>query len=56
MEVLSRNLASIFTLKFISIYGTDTVPAMGIGGRLFNFAFIPIFGFLMGSSTIVGRP
>src|SRR5699024_9827029 len=43
MEVLSRNLASIFTLKFISIYGNNTVAAMGIGGRLFNFAFMPIF-------------
>lgn len=55
MEVLSRNLSSMFTLKFVSIYGTNTVAAMGIGGRLFNFAFMPIFGFLMGSSTIVGQ-
>lgn len=55
MEVLSRNLSSMFTLKFVSVYGTNTVAAMGIGGRLFNFAFMPIVGFLMGSSTIVGQ-
>lgn len=55
IEVLSRNLASVFTLKFVSQYGTNTVAAMGIGGRLFNFAFMPIFGIVMGSSTIVGQ-
>lgn len=55
IEILSRNLASIFTLKFVSLYGTNTVAAMGIGGRLFNFAFMPIMGIVMGSSTIVGQ-
>lgn len=55
IEVLSRNLAGVFTLKFVSLYGTNTVAAMGIGGRLFNFAFMPIFGIVMGSSTIIGQ-
>lgn len=55
IEVLSRNLASVFTLKFVSLYGTNTVAAMGIGGRLFNFAFMPIFGIVMGSSAIIGQ-
>lgn len=55
IEMLCRNLASVFTLKFISVYGTDAVAAMGIGGRLFNFAFMPIMGIVMGASTIVGQ-
>lgn len=55
IEMLSRNLSAVFTLKFVSIYGTNTVAAMGIGGRLFNFAFMPIMGIAMGSSTIVGQ-
>ncbi|CCQ96793.1 MATE efflux family protein [[Clostridium] ultunense Esp] len=55
IEVLMRNLSSIATLKFVSIYGTDTVAAMGIGSRLFSFAFMPIMGIVMGASTIVGQ-
>ena len=55
IEVLMRNLSSVFTLKFVSMYGTDTVAAVGIGGRLFSFAFMPIMGIVMGSSTIIGQ-
>ena len=55
IEVLMRNLSSIITLKFVSIYGTDAVAAMGIGSKLLGFAFTPIMGISMGSSTIVGQ-
>lgn len=55
IEVLMRNLSSVFTLKFVSIYGTDTVAAVGIGSRLFGFAFMPITGIVMGSSTVIGQ-
>ncbi|MCM1991701.1 MATE family efflux transporter [Oceanirhabdus seepicola] len=54
-EVLLRNLVGIVTLKFITSYGTDAVAAMGIGNRLFSFAFMPLLGLTMGSSTIVGQ-
>ncbi len=54
-EVLLRNFVGIFTLKFITSYGTDAVAAMGIGNRLFGFAFMPLLGLSMGSSTIVGQ-
>ncbi len=54
-EALSRNLVGIFTLKFVTFYGTDAVAAMGIGNRLFNFAFMPLIGLSMGSSSIVGQ-
>ncbi|NMB26689.1 MAG: MATE family efflux transporter [Tissierellia bacterium] len=55
IEVLMRNLSNVFTLKFVSIYGTDTVAAVGIGSRLFGFAFMPITGIVMGSSTVIGQ-
>jgi putative MATE family efflux protein len=55
IEVLMRNLSGVFVLKFVSMYGTDTIAAVGIGTRLFSFAFMPIMGIVMGASTIVGQ-
>lgn len=55
VEVLTRNLSGIITLKFVSFYGTATLAAMGIGNKLFGFAFMPLVGFSMGSSAIVGQ-
>jgi len=54
-EAFSRNLVGIVTLKFVSLYGTDAVAAMGIGNRLFGFAFMPLVGLSMAGSTIVGQ-
>ncbi|SCZ03328.1 MATE family efflux transporter [Alkaliphilus peptidifermentans] len=55
IEAFLRNLVGIFTLKFITYYGTETVAAMGIGNRLIGFAFMPLLGLSMASSTIVGQ-
>lgn len=55
MEVLLRNMVGIFTLKLITGYGTSAVAAMGIGGRLFEFTFMPLVGLAMAGSTIVGQ-
>lgn len=55
IEVLLRNLSGILTLKFVTLYGTATVAAIGIGNKLFNFAFMPLVGFNMGSSAIIGQ-
>lgn len=55
IETLMRNLAGIATLKFVSMYGTNTVAAAGIGTKLFSFAFTPIMGIVMGASTIIGQ-
>lgn len=54
-EVLLRNLSGLVTLKLVSLYGTSAVAAIGIGNRLFGFAFMPLVGFAMGSSAIVGQ-
>lgn len=55
MEALLRNFVGIVTLKLISSYGTSAVAAMGIGGRLFEFTFMPLVGLAMAGSTIVGQ-
>lgn len=55
IEILMRNLSSMITLKFVSIYGTNTVAAMGIGSKLLHFAFTPISGMSSGLSTMVGQ-
>ncbi|MFD3158456.1 MATE family efflux transporter [Haloimpatiens sp. FM7330] len=54
-EMLTRNLANVFTLRFVKVYGTAAIAAMGIGGKLFNFAFMPLVGLSMGGSAIVGQ-
>lgn len=55
IEMLARNLSSLITLKFVSVYGTATVASFGIGSKLFNFGFMPIIGLSMGASAIIGQ-
>lgn len=55
MEMLSRNLAGLVTLKFVAMYSTTAVATMGVGNRLFAFAFMPTVGLLSGGGTIVGQ-
>lgn len=55
VEVLMRNLSSMITLKFVSVYGTDAVAAMGIGSKLIHLAFTPISGVSISSSAMVGQ-
>lgn len=55
IEVLLRNFSGMMTLYFVTLYGTATVAAIGIGNKLFSFGFMPLIGFSMGSSAIVGQ-
>lgn len=55
IEVLLRNVSQAVILKFVATYGTLTVAAVGIAGRIFGFAFMPLIGLAMGGSTIVGQ-
>ena len=55
VEVLFRQLSGMATLFFVSKYSEEAVAAMGIGNKLFGFAFMPLVGFAMGSSAIVGQ-
>ncbi|WP_231450379.1 MULTISPECIES: MATE family efflux transporter [unclassified Thermosipho (in: thermotogales)] len=54
-EVLMRNLSGVMILYFVSKYGKEVISAYTIGNRIFGFAFMPLFGILMGSSAIVGQ-
>lgn len=55
VEVLFRQISGMATIYFVSVYGTNALAAVGIGNKLFNFAFMPLMGFAMGSSAIVGQ-
>ncbi|WP_432665633.1 MATE family efflux transporter [Wukongibacter baidiensis] len=54
-ENLLRNLSGFIVIKMIALYGTNAVAAMGIGNRLMGLIFMPLLGFSMGGSTIVGQ-
>ncbi|MDN5342087.1 MATE family efflux transporter [Oceanotoga sp. DSM 15011] len=54
-EIFLRNLSNTFILGFISVFGNNALAANGIAGRIFGFAFMPLVGLSMGSSTIIGQ-
>jgi len=54
-EMLARQIAGLVTTKFVSLYGTAAIAAMGIGNRLGGLVFMPLFGFMSGGGTIVGQ-
>ncbi|MBO8160498.1 MAG: MATE family efflux transporter [Thermosipho sp. (in: Bacteria)] len=54
-EVFMRQLSAVMILYFVSKYGIDVISAYTIGGRIFGFVFMPLFGLLMGGSAIIGQ-
>jgi len=54
-EMLARQLAGLVTTKFVAIYGTAAIAALGIGNRLGGLVFMPLFGLMAGGGTIVGQ-
>ncbi|MCK4259842.1 MAG: MATE family efflux transporter [Halanaerobiales bacterium] len=55
VEALFRNMSGFIILKMVALYGTAAIATAGIGNRLFGLAFMPLLGFSMGGSTIVGQ-
>lgn len=55
IESLLRSVAEVITMRFISVYGTVALAAMGIAQRLAHFFFVPLNGLMSGGSTIVGQ-
>ena len=55
LEVFVRQLSLALLMKFVTVYGTTAVSVAGIGGKIFNFAFMPIVGFMMGGSALAGQ-
>jgi putative MATE family efflux protein len=54
-EMLARQLAGLITTKFVAIYGTAAIAALGIGNRLGGLVFMPLAGLMQGGGTIVGQ-
>ncbi|TYB31810.1 MAG: MATE family efflux transporter [Candidatus Mcinerneyibacterium aminivorans] len=55
IQVFLRNLSHAVILKYVSLFSSTAIAAFGIGGRIFGFAFMPLIGFSMGGSAIVGQ-
>lgn len=55
LQLLIRQSFNAVLIKFVTIYGTTAIAVAGIGGKLINFAFMPIFGFMMAGSALVGH-
>jgi putative MATE family efflux protein len=54
-ESLLRSLAEVFILRFVSVYGTLAVAAIGIVQRVVRFFFVPLEGLMSAGGTIVGQ-
>lgn len=55
VEMLMRSLSSAVLTKILSLYGSSTLAVVGIVSRLMGLAFVPLMGFSMGASAIVGQ-
>lgn len=55
IEVFLRNISNTLVLSFVAFYGNSAIAANGIAGRIFGFAFLPLIGFSMGGSAVVGQ-
>ncbi|MGJ8454174.1 MATE family efflux transporter [Pseudothermotoga sp. U03pept] len=55
VEMLMRSASSAILTKVLSIYGSSTLAVIGVVSRLMGLAFIPLMGFSMGASAIVGQ-
>ncbi|HEY8541212.1 MAG TPA: MATE family efflux transporter, partial [Pseudothermotoga sp.] len=55
VEMLMRSLSGAVLTKILSLYGSSTLAVVGVVSRLMGLAFVPLMGFSMGASAIVGQ-
>jgi len=55
LEMLTRNVSGLITLKLVHFYGTAAVATLGIGMKLFNFGLMPLIGLTMGAGAMTGQ-
>ncbi|MFQ6040387.1 MAG: MATE family efflux transporter [Candidatus Poribacteria bacterium] len=55
IEMLTRSSAYFIFMKIVAIYGTVTVAAYVVGGRLDSLVWMPGFALATASSTLVGQ-
>jgi putative MATE family efflux protein len=51
----SRAFGLAVMTVFVATFGTETIAAYGIGGRILSFIIIPAVGLSMATSTLVGQ-
>lgn len=54
-EMLARQTAGLVTTKFVAMFGTASLAALGIGNRLGGLVMMPLYGLMSGGGTIVGQ-
>ena len=55
INLFVRQLSGAVIMKFVSVYGFVAIAIAGIGAKLSQLANMPIFGFTMGGSALVGH-
>jgi len=55
VQMFIRSTSAIILIKIVSLFGTATIAAYGIGGRVFSLFLLPGFGFADASATMVGQ-
>ena len=55
VENFTRSLFLAVLMKFIAHYGDAEITVIGIISKLMMFAFMPLEGFMMGGSVVVGH-
>ena len=55
INLFVRQLSGAVIMKLVSVYGFVAIAIAGIGAKLSQLANMPIFGFTMGGSALVGH-
>ena len=55
INLFVRQLSGATIMKFVSVYGAVAIAIAGIGVKMNQLANMPIFGFTMGGSALVGH-
>lgn len=55
IEMLLRSLSGMVMMKLFSMYGSGVLATIGIMDRVIGLAIVPLMGFSMGASVIVGQ-
>ena len=55
INLFVRQLSGAIIMKFVSIHGPIAIAIAGIGAKMNQLANMPIFGFTMGGSALVGH-
>jgi putative MATE family efflux protein len=54
-ETFLRNFFNIVALKFVSGFGPMAITSVGIGSKIYGFAFVPIMGLMIGGASVIGQ-